>query len=222
MSYRILLVDPNRTTQSISASALVRADYRVAAVSTFEQAKQQLALECPDLLITAIRLGAFNGLQLVLRVRIECGDLPVIVTGTPTDFTSDIDRYGGRFVAADAAGEALLERIEELLAGRTPRDPDSKRRWPRKRAELPATIQDATATVIELSYEGLRFEVEQPTVAGRGALDIHLPTLGLAVKATPRWSRPIDDRESWWCGAEIALGNVDDAQSWRRIVDGLN
>src|SRR5438477_13185500 len=100
MSYRILLVDPNRTTQSISASALARADYRVAAVTTFEQAKQQLALDCPDLLITAIRLGAFNGLQLLLRVRIECGDLPVIVTGAPTDFTPDIDRYGGRFTAA--------------------------------------------------------------------------------------------------------------------------
>jgi len=222
MSYRILLVDPNQATQSISASALAAADYRVAAVSTFEQAKQQVALDCPDLLITAVRLGAFNGLQLVLRVRAECGDLPVIVTGAPTDFTSDIDRYGGRFVAAAPDGGALLERVEELLAVRTPREPDSKRRWLRKRADLPATVQNATATVIELSYEGLRFEVEQPSVAASGALDICLPTLGLAVKATPRWSKPIDDRESWWCGAEIALPNVDDAQSWRRIVDGLN
>jgi len=70
---------------------------------------------------------------------------------------------------------ALVARVAELLAGRTPRDPDSKRRWPRKRADLPATVQDETATVIELSYEGLRFEVEKPAVAGRGALDIRLP-----------------------------------------------
>jgi len=221
MSYRILLVDPNSTAQSITEGALARADYRVAAVSTFEQAKQQIALDCPDLLVTAIRLGAYNGLQLVLRTRIECGDLPVIITGAPADFTTDIDRYGGHFVAAPA-GAQLLSKVEELLAGRTPRDPDSKRRWPRKRAELPATVHDAAATVIELSYEGLRLEVEKPAVAGRGALDIRLPTLGLAVKATPRWSKPLDDGDSWWCGAEIALLDVDDARSWRRIVDGLN
>ena len=222
MSYRILLVDPNSTSQATAAAALARADYRVATVSTFEQARQQIALDCPDVLITAIRLGAFNGLQLVLRVRVECGDLPVVVTGAPADFIHDIDRYGGHFVPSTMGTAALVARVEELLAGRTPRDPDSKRRWPRKRADLPATVQDETATVIELSYEGLRFEVEKPAVAGRGALDIRLPTLGLAVKATPRWSKPIDDGESWWCGAEIALLDVDDAQSWRRIVDGLN
>ncbi len=222
MSFRILLVDPSAAAQGAVASALAREDYRVAAVSTFEQARQQIALDCPDALITAIRLGAFNGLQLVLRVRVECGDIPVVVTGAPADFIHDIDRYGAHFVPSAVGAAALVSRVEELLVGRTPRDPDSKRRWPRKRADLPATVQDATATVVDLSYEGLRLEVEEPVVVGRGALDIRLPTLGLAVKATPRWSKPLDQGESVSCGAEIALLNVDDAQSWRRIVDGLN
>jgi len=224
MSYRILLVDPNSTVQAAAGAALARAraDYRVATVSTFAQAKEQIALDCPDVLITAVRLGAFNGLQLLLRVRAECGDLPVIVTAAPADFIHDIDRYGGHFVPSTLGPAGIVARVEELLDGRTPRDPDTKRRWPRKRADLPATVQDSTATVIELSYEGLRLEVERPAVAGRGAIDIRLPTLGLAVKATPRWSKPIDDGESWWCGAEIALIDVNDAQSWRRIVDGLN
>ena len=222
MSFRILLVDPNATAQAAVADALAREGHRVAAVSTFEQAKQQIALDCPDALITAIRLGAFNGLQLVLRVRVECGDIPVIVTGAPADFLHDIDRHSAHFVASTGGAKALVTRVEELLAGRTPRDPDSKRRWPRKRADLPATVQDSTATVVDLSYEGLRLEVEEPAVVGRGPLDIRLPTLGLAVRATPRWSKPVDQGESVWCGAEIALLNVDDAQSWRRIVDGLN
>src|SRR5207244_11467109 len=147
----------------ISASALAAADYRGAAVSTFQHAKQHVALDCPDLLITAVRLGAFNGLQLVLRVRAECGDLPVIVTGAPTDFTSDIDRYGGRFVAAAPDGGALLERGEELLAGRTPREPDSKRRWLRKRADLPAPGENATAPGIERGQEGLGCSGRPPT-----------------------------------------------------------
>jgi len=69
MSFRILLVDPNTAAQAAAAAALAREDYRVAAVSTLEQAKQQIALDCPDALITAIRLGAFNGLQLVILAK---------------------------------------------------------------------------------------------------------------------------------------------------------
>src|SRR5256885_17213200 len=127
MSYRILLVDPNSTWQATAAAALARADYRVATVSTFEQARQQIALDCPDVLITAIRLGAFNGLQLVLRVRVECGDLPVVVTGAPADFIHDIDRAAGHSVPPPMGAPAPAARAEELLAARTRPAPAAKR-----------------------------------------------------------------------------------------------
>jgi CheY-like chemotaxis protein len=222
MSYRILVADPNTNAQTIAEQALVQSDCRVASVSTFDQAKRQIALDCPDLLVTALRLGAYNGLQLLLRVRAVCGDLPVIITGAAGDFTQDIERYGGEFMASPVEPSQLVARIAELLQGRVPHDPHSKRRWPRRRTTLPATVLDSSATVIELSYGGLRLEL--PSVPGvrRDALNVTIPTLGLSLMARPRWSRPAAGNGSWWCGAEIGPLAIEDTHEWRRIVDALS
>ena len=75
MSYRILIVDANSNGAAGAQQALAAAGHRVAEVSTFEQATSQLALDCPDLLISAIRLKAFNGLHLLLRARSSCKSL---------------------------------------------------------------------------------------------------------------------------------------------------
>src|SRR3954453_15583959 len=98
MSYRILLVDPCAATTAAAEHALVGAGYRAAAVTTFDQALRQVALDCPDVLISAIRLAAFNGLHLVIRLRVDHAQLPVIITGHLSDVTSDAARYGARFV----------------------------------------------------------------------------------------------------------------------------
>jgi DNA-binding response OmpR family regulator len=222
MSYRILLVDCDLIAPAAAEQALAKAGYRVAVVSTFEQATRQLELDWPDLLITAIRLRAFNGLHLLLRARADRGDLPVIITGHSTDFTSDITRYGAHFVSDPLDCVILLGTVAELLAGRAPHDPNSDRLWPRKPAGLPATIRDASARVVELSYGGLRLEMTESPGEALAPLEIRLPTLGLSVKAMPRWSKPAEDGASWWCGAEIAPVGSDDAYAWRWIVDSLH
>jgi hypothetical protein len=112
--------------------------------------------------------------------------------------------------------------VSELLAGRTPHDPHSARRWPRKRAELPATIFASSARVVELSYGGLRLEMTDAPEDIRALVEIVLPSLGLSVKAVPRWSKPVEEGGSWWCGAEIALTGSDAARRWHHIVDSLH
>lgn len=215
------MVDPYLAASAVTEQALVRAGYRVAAVSTFEQATRQISLDCPDLLITAVRLAAFNGLHLLLRLRADHPGLPVIVVGRLDDFTSDISRYGARFVTTPIDPASLLGMVSELLAGRTPHDPSSERRWPRKTVGLPATVFETSARVVELSYGGLRLEIPGSPGNMKSPFDIRLPTLGLSVKAVPRWSKPVEDGGSWWCGAEIALAGSDATGTWRLIVDSL-
>jgi DNA-binding response OmpR family regulator len=222
MSYRILLVDPNPAAPALSEQAFSAAGYRVARVSTFEQATSQLSLDCPDLLITPIRLKAFNGLHLLLRARADHADLPAIITGHRTDFTSDITRYGATFVPDPVDPAVLLTTASTLLAGRSPRDPTGERRWPRKLVGLQATIHKTSVRVVELSYGGLRLELTESPGDARAMLDIGLPTLGLHVKAVPRWSKPVEDCQSWWCGAEIDPAGSDAAYAWRSIVDSLH
>jgi len=222
MSYRILLVDPYAASTAVAEHALVGAGYRAAAVSTFDQALRQIALDCPDVIVTAIRLAAFNGLHLVIRLRVEHADLPVIVTGHMTDFTTDASRYGARFLQTPIDPALLLKNVAELLAGRPPLDPNSDRRWPRRPAGLPATVRNVPAHIVELSYGGMRLKMEASAAGDSQPFEVRLPTVGMTVRAVPRWAHPIDDRGEWWCGAELASAGADDARTWRSLVDSLN
>jgi DNA-binding response OmpR family regulator len=222
MSYRILVVESSPAIAVLADRALSGARHRVAIVHTFEQATHQIALDCPDLLVTAIRLGAFNGLHLLLRLRAEHEEVPVIVMGHPSDATRDISRYDGCFVPTPLDSAALVSTVSQLLAGREPRDPRNERRWPRKVAGLQATVHDLDARVVELSYGGLRLEMREAPEEEPGPVDIRFPSLGLSVTAVLRWSKPLECGEAWCCGAEIAIPGTDETGTWRWIVDSLN
>ena len=222
MSYRILLVDPDVAASVVVENAMTEAGYRVAAVSRFADAIRQISLDCPDLLVTVLRLEAFNGLHLLLRLRENHPGVPVIIVGDLADFTSDIVRYGARFVVTPIDRAALLVLVAEQLVGRTPRDPKGDRRWPRKTAGLPATVLETSARVVELSYGGLRLEMPGAPGDVDAPLDIRLPTLGVSVKAVARWSKAVDGGGAWWCGAEIAPAGSGATRTWRWIVDSLN
>jgi DNA-binding response OmpR family regulator len=221
MSFRILLVDPDSTIISGTEAALAEAGFRVAVVRRFEEATLQLSRDCPDLLITAVRLGAFNGMHLLFRFRADHPDAPVVLVGAPADLTSEMGRHATRFLSPPIDRESLVGLVSELLSGRTPRDPHGLRRWPRKRTELAATVHRHAARVVELSYEGLRLEMTAAPGEVAVPFEVALPSLGLQVQAIPRWSKPVEEGGSWWCGAEIALAGTDATQQWRRIVDGL-
>ena len=222
MSYRILVVDQNLTAATVAERILVGTGYQVVVVRTFEEAMRQLVQNCPDLLITAVRLQAFNGLRLLLRWRADHPNLPAIVVGSLDDFTSDIGRYGARFVATPIDWSSLLTLVSDLLVGSTPHYPSGKREWPRKRAELLAIVLDISARVVDLGYGGLRLEMPASREEIQGSIDVRFPTLGLSVTAVPRWSKPSEDSGSRWCGAAIADAGADATRTWRRIVDSLS
>jgi DNA-binding response OmpR family regulator len=125
MSYRVLLVDTDPATTAALEQVLVSAGYRVAAVRSFEYATRQVALDCPDLMVTAIRLGQFNGLHLVLRCRADFPNMPVIVVGGAEDvgFAAEAVRYGARFVTRPIDPRAFIALVTEVLAGQVPHDP---------------------------------------------------------------------------------------------------
>ncbi|MEO8256554.1 MAG: response regulator [Acidobacteriota bacterium] len=222
MSFRILLVEPDAALAIDIESALIGAGHRLAWVSTFEEATRQLTLECPDLLITAVRLGAFNGMHLLFRFRSDDPDVPVVVIGGPNDLTPDMRRHATRFLSPPIERAALIELVAGLLLGRTPHDPQTLRRWPRKRAQLRASIHRRDVRVVELSYGGLRLEMPAAPADAVAPIEIALPSLGMQVTALPRWSKPAEEGGTWWCGAEIALAGAEAASQWHRIVDALH
>lgn len=221
MSYRILLVEPDTVAAEAAVQVLTGAGHRVAWVNSFAEAIWVSSSDEPDVMITALRLGAFNGLHLLMRARAQDPNLLVVILCEASDFSADISRFGARHVAKPIDPSALRDVVSDLLAGRKPHDPRGARIWPRKLTELAATVQDGMARVIELSYGGVRLRLERPPSAPHTPLDINLPSLGVSVKAIARWVKPADDGGSWWCGAELALPTPDAARTWRRVVASL-
>lgn len=59
--------------------------YTFAVADDFHEAKRVLGTHPPDLLITHVRLGAYNGLQLVLRGRVTAPHMAAIVVSDGAD-----------------------------------------------------------------------------------------------------------------------------------------
>jgi DNA-binding response OmpR family regulator len=221
MSYRLLLVQPDEDELLSTRDVLVGGGYTVDVVRTFEDAVHSLADALPDLLVTGLRLGKYNGLHLVFRSRILHPTLPSLVTGSESDRSSEIDRLGIRYLAAPPEHDPLLQAVAELLADREPRAA-GQRRWPRKHVHLPATISDSNVDVIELSYGGLRLEGAACAAGVGTAMDINFPTLGLSVTAVARWTKPLHQGAASWCGAEVMDDERAPAAVWRGVVDSVH
>lgn len=117
MARRILVVDCNTQSSAETEQMLTAAGYRSATVTSFEAATQSLSSDTPDLLLTAVRLGKFNGLHLVLRCRTKHPDLPILVVGDDGDaaLAAEATRFGAHFVSRRMDAGELLALIAQLL-----------------------------------------------------------------------------------------------------------
>ena len=110
MPRKILIVDDHDATRLGLQEFLANAGYVVLAASTFDEGKRLLREQAPDLLIADVRLGDFNGLQLV----IDAPALPsIIVTGFPDPMLeAEALRLGAHFLTKPIAPHQLLALIE--------------------------------------------------------------------------------------------------------------
>lgn len=220
MSSRILLVDSDIEASAAFERLLVGAGHIVTAVTSFEAMALPASWIQPDLLLTAIRLGRFNGLHLALRFRLEHPGVPIIAIGDEAEvgLAAEAMQLRVRFVPKGTAPERLLGYIDELLAGGKPRDLVSTRRWPRLSAALPARFDDTDAEVVDIGYGGMRLACSNPPSKADRPVDVRLPSVGMVVTGVFRWSKPAADAKKWSCGFELDTVTTD-TRRWRRVVD---
>jgi DNA-binding response OmpR family regulator len=77
---QILVVNNDGARLTHVLNVLNAAGYRASGASTFEEATRALAARSPDLVIADERLGAYNGLHVILRARADHPDVSAIVT----------------------------------------------------------------------------------------------------------------------------------------------
>jgi len=141
----ILIVDPDRSAGTVLSGLLKAAGYKTHVVRRFESARRLLAPTRPDLLITTVRLGRFNGLHLVIQGRANNPRLEAIALDATRDpvLERDAKHHGvTAYVVKPVRRRELLGLVTEALTGRararqTGRSPSSSRRAPKLRLVHP-------------------------------------------------------------------------------------
>jgi DNA-binding response OmpR family regulator len=120
----ILVVDENTAARTEVMELLSCARYQVAGAGNFMEAKTALSTLVPDLLITELRLGDFNGLHLVVRARSSQSAIATIVLTRFPDpvLEAEAKRLGAAYLVNPVKPAELLTVVSrELGMGLEPR-----------------------------------------------------------------------------------------------------
>lgn len=218
MPTRILVVDDDAATRVGLVDLLQRAGYDVTGSATFEHARQALRERRPDLLITDIRLGEYNGLQLLVG---SPEPIPtVIVTGfIDPVLEAEARAHRAAYLLKPVSARTLLSTVEQVLSQRQAQLIPT-RRWSRKRV-TPALAADAAgspARIVDVSYGGLRVEMSRLEEDLPSSFTVRVRELDLPVNVV--WRNRTGDQE-WVCGLAVTHVEPPVADRWHGLVDAL-
>lgn len=217
MAARILIVEDDNSNRAGLIQLLNQAGYEAIGAATFEEGRQLLKRENPDLLITDLRLEGFNGLQLIIT---RLNPIPAIVITGFADriLETEAKHLGAAYLVKPFSPSALLTLIEERLKPHATFDVE--RRWARKPVSgLPAQIESARARVVDVSYGGLRLELDDESTLPP-SFDVRLPTKDVALHVDLVWQTRTNEG-SWLCGASLSPTDPRTESRWQGLVDAL-
>jgi DNA-binding NtrC family response regulator len=131
---KVLVVDVDVLAVHALAVALREAGYFALEATSFAEAKGLLVSETPEILVADVRLGQFNGLQLLMRAREERPETKVVITCAFHDVVLEAEthRFGGVFLLKPLDPQQVLTAI-----GAQTQFPPERRREERRTVLLP-------------------------------------------------------------------------------------
>jgi DNA-binding response OmpR family regulator len=193
--------------------------YAARVIRTFAAARAELDATSPDLLVAQIKLGAYNGLHLAIRARSRGGKTPVILVGDADSvLETEAERLQASYLRTPLDEQVLLETVRRAEAEYRP-----TRRSPRKRVPmLDALVNDVEARVLDVSYEGLRLQLnDQHPATIPPYFMLRIPVFNVSCRAQRVWTLDPPDKNGLWCGATIVGVDPAGAVAWRTLVDSV-
>jgi DNA-binding response OmpR family regulator len=200
-------------------SWLRRAGFDTESVATFEAARPRLTATSPDVLVSAVQLGEYNGLHLAIIGRDRRPALVAVVVG-PHDavLAKEAEQHGTTYIKEPTTEEALVSKLATLL-----QEVSRHRRWPRKHVadNVAAEYGESPARIVDLSYGGVRLEVADTGAAapelGSG-LRVSLPAFGVSIDTSLVW---VERAPSGFLHYGAAVERMSPAvnTAWRQVVD---
>jgi DNA-binding response OmpR family regulator len=144
-----LVVEPSEEDAIRSVCALTSVGFTVTLADDFHQAKSLLDMQPPLVLVTEVRLGAYNGLQLALRHNDGLGRPAAIVMSAFADpvLQQEAERAGATFVVKPVSEPELIAAVYRTLMRQQSPDglihpirPPFERRTHERRTAIAAAI----------------------------------------------------------------------------------
>lgn len=119
LPFRLLVVDADRDRLRTTEEILLSAGYLVTCASSFDEAKRGLRFGPPDLLVTDVRLGAYNGVHLVVRAHTDYPSMPALVMDVHYDpvLESEANKAGAVYVGEPLDAGPLVALVSEIGQG---------------------------------------------------------------------------------------------------------
>ncbi len=117
----ILVIDDETPVRSLFGQLLESAGYSVALASDGREGLRLMKQQKPDLIITDIMMPEMDGLELLMNIRKQHLDVPVIaISGgmktQPANFLPQAKKFGAQRVFIKPVElSALLQAVQELL-----------------------------------------------------------------------------------------------------------
>jgi len=108
-----LVVDPNGADMALIKAALISAGFTVTEADNFKDAGALIIEAPPSMLVSEIRLGAYNGLQLAYRGKSVWPPMTIVLTSAYRDpvLQRDIERMGATFVLKPVTARELIAAV---------------------------------------------------------------------------------------------------------------
>ena len=108
---RVLIVDDDLALVDVLERAFSHAGLDVVAHSTFEGARHALRDQSFDAMLTDVRLGAFNGLQLVVVARDSYPDMQIVVFSGFDDpvLRGEAEHLNATYLVKPVTSEQLIQ-----------------------------------------------------------------------------------------------------------------
>jgi DNA-binding response OmpR family regulator len=129
MSKRVLIVDDEADVLETLAELVSAGGYEVVTRTSFEEARKDITNDPPDILVTDVRLGPFNGLQLAVLMRAMRPDGPIIVLSAYDDPTLRIEaaHCQATYLTKPVSRKELLVSLAGISSRQPAMGPQSKR-----------------------------------------------------------------------------------------------
>jgi hypothetical protein len=217
MALSLLVVHPDPARLADQLVCFQHAGCVAAGTTSFPDARALVAAFRPDVLVTSVRIGEFNGIHLAILARMTHGAPTIVVGDDDPVLEREAEQAGAQYVITPADPADLVALVRRAAGSDAP-----PRRWTRVKPHGPVAAMAGghSARIVDISYGGIGLRVPR-TADGPLPRDVEvtLPELGITLTAQRVWHRTEVDHVRY--GLQLPVVPSDGPVTWRAVVEAV-